>query len=115
MTHHAMNQMGHEAPNLIGANTAGVTGKIGRLLPGYMTMGESGMGAMMMMKRPRNSISMLGGKGPFDEIDMGGMFTIVKVRNHLTAANAAGWYEHPAGSVADVASDADLARDNIKL
>jgi manganese oxidase len=69
----------------------------------------------MTMKQPRNSISMLGGKGPFAQIDMGGMFTIIKVRKQLTANNAAGWYEHPAGTVADVASDADLARDGIQI
>ena len=115
MTHHVMNQMGHDALNLIGVDTKGVGEKVGRLVPGYMSMGETGMGDMMMMGRPRNSISMLGGKGPFDEIDMGGMFTIVKVRKHLTEATAAAWYENPAGTVADVATAADLARDNIKI
>jgi manganese oxidase len=115
MTHHVMNQMGHDAPNLIGVDTTGVDARVGRLVPGYMTMGETGMGDMMTMKQPRNAISMLGGKGPFDQIDMGGMFTIVKVRKKLTAETAAGWYEHPAGTVADVASDADLARDGIKI
>ena len=115
MTHHTMNQMGHDAPNLIGVDTSGVDARVGKLVPGYMTMGETGMGDMMTMKHPRNSISMLGGKGPFDQIDMGGMFTIVKVRKKLTAANAGGWYEHPAGTIADVASDAELARDGIKI
>jgi len=114
MTHHVMNQMGHDAPNLIGTDTRGIDDKLGRVVPGYMTMGETGMGDMMTMKMPRNSISMLGGKGPFDQIDMGGMFTILKVRKQLTAANAEGWYEHPAGTVADLATDADLARDGIK-
>jgi hypothetical protein len=69
----------------------------------------------MMMGRPRNSISMLGGKGPFDQIDMGGMFTIVKVRKHLTAESANSWYEHPKGTVADEATAEDLARDGIKI
>lgn len=115
MTHHMMNQMGHEAPNLIGVDTEGVTRRVGQLVPGYMTMGETGMGDMMKMKQPRNAIAMLGGKGPFAPIDMGGMFTVVKVRKQLTAANAAGWYEHPTGTVANLASDADIARDGIKL
>jgi hypothetical protein len=69
---------------------------------------------MMAMQLPRNSISMVGGKGPFGAIDMGGMFTIVKVRRRLTAESAAGWYAHPAGTVASPASDDDLARDGIK-
>ena len=80
-----------------------------------MSMGQTGMGDMMAMGRPRNSISMVGGKGPFDEIDMGGMFTLVKVRKQLTEKSAAEWYEHPVGTVADEATAADLARDNIKI
>ncbi len=115
MTHHTMNQMGHDALNLVGVNVEGVDKKIGSLVPGYMTMGETGMGEMMMMGRPRNSISMVGGKGPFDEIDMGGMFTVVKVRNKLTAENANGWFDHPKGSVANEASSDDLARDGITI
>ena len=115
MTHHVMNQMGHEAANLIGVDTRGLDDEIQPLVPKYMTMGQTGMGDMMTMGRPHNSISMVGGDGPFDQIDMGGMFTIVKVRIKLTAASASGWYDHPKGTVADEASSADLARDNIKL
>ena len=114
MTHHTMNQMGHDAANLVGADTTGVDARLGRVVPGYMTMGETGMGDMMAMQLPRNSISMTGGKGPFGTIEMGGMFTVLKVRRRLTAESAAGWYEHPAGTVAAIASDADLARDGIK-
>lgn len=115
MTHHAMNQMGHDAPRLIGVDTDGIDRRVGKLVPGYMTMGETGMGDMMTMQLPRNSISMVGAKGPFERIDMGGMFTIVKVRKQLTAANAQGWYDHPAGTVASAATADELARDGIKL
>ena len=114
MTHHVMNQMGHDAPNLVGVDTRGVDDKISKLVPGYMSMGQTGMGDMMMMRTPRNSISMLGGKGPFDQIDMGGMFSIVKVRKQLTDATAAAWFEHPKGTVADEASADELKRDGIK-
>ena len=86
ITHHVMNQMGHDAPNLIGADVRGVDKKVGRIVPGYMTMGATGMGDMMEMRQPDNSISMLGGDGPFGMIDMGGMFTVVKVRAKLTGA-----------------------------
>jgi manganese oxidase len=113
MTHHVMNQMGHEAANLVGADVKGLDGKLGRVVPGSMVMGETGMGDMMTMKMPNNSIAMMGGKGPFDEIDMGGMFTMIKVRAKLTADP--GWYAHPKGTVADEASDAELARDGIKI
>ena len=114
MTHHVMNQMGHDAPNLIGANTKGIDARVGRVVPGYMTMGATGMGEMHKMELPENSISMLGGEGPFGLIDMGGMFTILKVRKQLTGDTDPGWYDHPAGTVAGEASADDLARDGIK-
>lgn len=117
MTHHVMNQMGHEAANLIGADLRGVDASIGRLAPGYMSMGATGMGEMANMKMPlpRNSISMVGAPGPFGTIDMGGMFTLLKVRDRLDGDGDPGWYDHPAGTVAEVASAADLARDGIRL
>ncbi len=46
---------------------------------------------------------------------MGGMFTIVKVRDKLTAENAADWYAHPKGTVADEASDAEMAADGVEF
>jgi manganese oxidase len=116
MTHHVMNQMGHAAPNLIGADTRGLDSRIGKVVPGYMTMGAGGMGEMadMKMEQPANSISMVGGAGPFGTIDMGGMFTILKIRDTLSAGGGdPGWYAHPKGTVADEASADDLARDGI--
>ena len=113
MTHHIMNQMGHDSTNLVGANAKDLDAKVGRVVPGYMTMGTTGMGDMHAMQLPANSISMVGGKGPFGTIDMGGMFTIVKVRKQLGDGDP-GWYEHPAGTVAARASADDLARDGIK-
>jgi manganese oxidase len=117
MTHHVMNQMGHEFPNILGVNKAGLDQKIRQLLPAYMTMGEDGMGEHGIhieaghMKVPPNSIPMVGGHGPFDYITMGGMFTILKVRENLTNYNDPGWYDHPPGTVAEVASKAELRRD----
>ena len=113
MTHHVMNQMGHETPNLVGANVQGLDEKVSKIVPGYMTMGATGMGEMHKMKLPENSISMMGGQGPFGMIDMGGMFTIVKVRAQVGDSDP-GWYEHPAGTVAGKATAEDLARDGIK-
>jgi manganese oxidase len=114
MTHHVMNQMGHHAPNLIGADVKGLDAKVGRVVPGYMTMGQNGMGEMMAMKMPDNSISMLGSDGPHGYIDMGGMFTILKVRTKLTGDTDPGWYENPPGTVASKATADELARDGIK-
>jgi hypothetical protein len=70
---------------------------------------------MHKMTLPENSISMLGGDGPFGLIDMGGMFTIVKVRRKLVGDTDPGWYEHPAGTVAVEATQDELVRDGLRL
>lgn len=115
MTHHVMNQMGHRFPNVIGVEPGSLDGRVRELLPGYMTMGQDGMGDMaeMGMAIPKNSIPMVGGRGPFDYITMGGMFTILKVREHLDSYNDPGWFDNPPGTVADVASAQDLRADGI--
>jgi hypothetical protein len=78
-------------------------------------MGQTGMSDMtdMQMPAPKNSIPMLGGTGPFGPIDMGGMFTILKVRQTLPNYDDPGPYSHPPGTVAEQATDADLKRDGI--
>jgi hypothetical protein len=44
---------------------------------------------------------MMMGKGPFGNIEMGGMFTIIKVRDGLKSYDEdPGWYRHPEGTVA---------------
>ena len=117
MLHHMMNQMGHGLPNLVGINAEGLDQKIRPLLPGYMTMGHTGMGGhaehLKHMKVPPNSIPMVGAPGPFDYIDMGGMFTILKVREGITSYEDPGWYQHPEGTMATVAAAEELARDGI--
>jgi FtsP/CotA-like multicopper oxidase with cupredoxin domain len=117
MTHHTMNQMGHGSPNLIGVDKTGFDKKLRKFIPAYMTMGEAGMGDMgeMGMPVPKNSLPMVGGPGPFDYIAMGGMFTTLKVRDGITNYEDPGWYQHPLGTVADVASGEDLKRDGIKV
>jgi manganese oxidase len=113
MSHHAMTQMGHGAPNLIGVRIGNLDEKVGTLLKGYMTMGESGMAEMgkMGMKVPRNSLPMVGTPGKYGYIDMGGMFTLVKVRESLASYDDPGWYEPPAGTMAELASEEDLKSD----
>lgn len=117
MTHHVMNQMGHDVPITLGTDAKRIDRRVRSLVPDYMTMGESGMGNMaeMGMSVPHNSIPMVGGQGPFGLIDMGGMFTLLKVRDNPDAEDGTGWYKHPQGSVAAVASEADLASDGIEL
>src|SRR5256714_5428623 len=111
MTHHVMNQMGHNAPNMIGVNKKEIDQQVRSLLPAYMTMGAKGMGemALMSMPVPKNSIPMMGAEGPFGLIDMGGMFTILKVRKGITTYDDPGWYQHPAGTVASSASAEELS------
>jgi hypothetical protein len=115
MTHHTMNQMGHAGPNMVGLKTGKLDEKVQGLLPGYMTMGDTGMGdmAMMGMPVPKNSIPMGGSEGPFSSIDMGGMFTIVKVRKDIMTYSDPGWYQHPPGTVSETASAEDMSRDGV--
>jgi manganese oxidase len=121
MNHHVMNQMGHNIPNMIGVRTEGLDRKVQELLPDYMSMGQSGMGEMAEMMAaghmpvPKNSIPMLGGKGPFGAIDMGGMFTVLKVREGLASYDDPGWYDHPPGTVSVDATAEELRRDGIRL
>jgi len=103
-SHHTMNQMGHELPNLLGIDGANTQARLDALTPGTMVMGTTGMGDMAehmgMMATPRNSIPMLGGVGPYGPLDMGGMFTIVKVREDLDYGRDPGWYRQPRGTQA---------------
>jgi manganese oxidase len=116
MTHHVMMQMGHDIPPMVGADTRQLDRRMSRVLPGYMSMGTTGMGGMgeMKMPIPDNSLPMRGGDGPFSYVDMGGMFTIVKVRDNPDAADPAGWYEHPKGTVAGPADPAAMRADGIE-
>ena len=117
MTHHVMNQMGHGIPNMLGVKSGALDQRMRPLVPGYMTMGQSGMGDMaeMGMPVPKNSIPMGGAQGPRGYISMGGMFTLLKVRDGLTSYTDPGWYSGPKSELADVASEAELKRDGITL
>jgi hypothetical protein len=56
---------------------------------------------------------MKGAMGPFSYIDMGGMFTVVKVRESPDGADPGGWYAHPEGTVSVKADPARMAADGI--
>ncbi|AZN99828.1 copper oxidase [Mesorhizobium sp. M9A.F.Ca.ET.002.03.1.2] len=103
-SHHTMNAMGHDVPTLIGVDNSKVTDKIRRVQPEYMAMGDRGMADMgeMEMPLPDNTIPMMSGWGQFGAIEMGGMFSVVKVREGLASNDYAdpGWYQHPEGTVA---------------
>jgi manganese oxidase len=103
-SHHTMNAMGHQVPTMIGVDQSDILAKINRLVPDYMIMGEKGMADMgaMEMPLPDNTLPMMTGHGPFGPMEMGGMFTVVKVREGLARGDYKdpGWYRQPAGSVA---------------
>ena len=108
--HHTMNQMGHNLPIMTGVDQSGIDQKVNELVPGYMPMGATGMGDMMDMGKPRNSLLMGSheglAKGPFGSIFMGGMFTILKIREGLRNYDEdPGWYEHPEGTVASAVGE----------
>lgn len=103
-SHHTMGPMGHDVPTMIGLDHSGLVQKIQKIVPDYMVMGERGMADMgnMQMPLPDNTFPMMSGKGPFGSLEMGGMFTTLKVRKGLGASDYRdpGWYRHPAGTVA---------------
>ena len=103
-SHHTMNAMGHNVPTMIGVDHRDVARKIIKLVPDYMVMGERGMADMgeMEMPIPDNTLPMMTGQGQFGPIEMGGMFSVVKVREGLARNDYKdpGWYKHPAGTVA---------------
>ncbi len=104
-SHHTMNAMGHGIPNTIGVEQRDLAEQISSLVPNYMNMsGEGGaMGDMQMqMPLPPNTLPMMTGTGPHGSIEMGGMFTLVKIRADVARHDYRdpGWYQAPKGSVA---------------
>jgi len=103
-SHHTMNAMGHDVPTMIGVDQSDITRKIGKLVPDYMEMGSKGMAEMgeMEMPLPDNTLPMMTGWGPFGPLEMGGMFTVVKVRGEVKPGDYRdpGWFKHPQGTVA---------------
>jgi len=103
-SHHTMNAMGHNVPTMIGVDAAAVHDKIRKLVPDYMAMGSTGMAEMgsMQMPLPANTLPMMTGQGPMGPLDMGGMFSTLKVRANQAPGDYRdpGWYAHPAGTVA---------------
>ena len=103
-SHHTMGAMGHDVPTMIGVDHRGLVQKIQKLVPDYMVMGERGMADMgeMEMELPANTFPMMTGTGPFGAIEMGGMFTTLKVRADQKPGDYTdpGWYTLPKGTQA---------------
>jgi len=104
-SHHTMNAMGHQVPTLLGVKQGDLLDKISNLVPDYMAMGETGMAEMsemMPMPLPENTLPMMTGKGQFGDVNMGGMFSVLKVREGLAKNDFKdpGSYQFPDGTVA---------------
>lgn len=119
MLHHLMNQMGHGLPNLIGIDPRDLAARVQDLVPGAMIMGAEGMAdhgghvASGHVPVPANSMPMVGASGPRGPIAMGGLVTVVKVRDGLTSYADPGWYANPPGSEARRATAEEIVRDGI--
>jgi hypothetical protein len=102
-SHHTMNAMGHNVKTFIGVNKRDLIKRITKQVPDYMAMGSTGMAEMgeMEMPMPDNTLPMMTGTGPFGPLEMGGMFSVVKIREGLARNDYGdpGWYQHPAGTV----------------
>ncbi|MCH9609190.1 MAG: Cell division protein FtsP [Chlamydiales bacterium] len=116
MTHHTMNQMGHQFPNTVDMDVGDLDQKIQQLIPGYKTLGVRGMRDMTEsgMPIPHNSIPMLGFDGQFGDTVLGGMANVLRVRENLKNYNEnPGPYHFPKGSVAAPPTREELERDGI--
>lgn len=83
-SHHVMSGMKHGMPNMLGVKLdPSLNARLKKLFPGYMPMGESGMGEMSshhMASMPRPAdFPAYSNPGPYGPIDMTGMFTILEV------------------------------------
>ncbi|WP_137918779.1 copper oxidase [Hydrogenophaga sp. 2FB] len=103
-SHHTMGAMGHDVPTMIGTDHRGLVKRLQRASPDYMVMGERGMADMgeMQMEIPANTFPMMTGTGPHGPIEMGGMFTTLKVRADQKAGDYSdpGAYTQPPGTQA---------------
>jgi hypothetical protein len=110
-SHHTMNAMGHNVNNFIGVPKRELA-KARKVIPNYMAMGSAGMAEMgsMEMPMPDNTLPMMTGFGQFGPIEMGGMFTVMKIREGLGRNDYAdpGAYQNPAGTVAHEVKEAGV-------
>ncbi len=110
-SHHTMNAMGHDLRNFVGTKKSDLVRSVRKLVPDYMPMGNAGMADMgeMEMPLPDNTLPMMTGFAQFGALEMGGMFSVAKVREGLASGDYKdpGWFSHPPGTVAyEVASAA---------
>jgi hypothetical protein len=90
---------------VIGVDQTKLQKQLDRFAPGSMAMGTTGMAEHAAhqehMGRLPNTLPMMAGTGPFGPIEMGGMFTMFKIREGLKSYDEdPGWFEHPRGTLA---------------
>ncbi|MDU1695481.1 MAG: copper oxidase, partial [Bradyrhizobium sp.] len=116
-SHHTMNAMGHDVRNFIGVSKKDLAKAVGKLAPDAMVMGSTGMAmGEMEMPAPDNTLPMMTGSGQFGPIEMGGMFTVMKIREGLARDDYKdpGPYKYPAGTVSfpvDAPSEQPMRKD----
>lgn len=140
MTHHVMNQMGHEGPNTIGVDPSKLSQAVKPLIPDFMPMGTSGIVdiarwpwaaratcneyardvATRHARRRWNGHAEKqhchdGRSWAVRHDHMGGMLAVFKVRENMTSYADPGWYEAPPGTVAQLATQQELQRDGIAV
>ena len=103
-SHHTMNAMGHQVVNVIGVRQRDLSGALqprgaDRHGDGNRRHGRDGH---HVDAAAANTLPMMTGTGPFGPIEMGGMFTVMKVREGLAAGDYSdpGRYKNPPGTVA---------------
>ncbi|MGD2170352.1 MAG: copper oxidase [Chlamydiota bacterium] len=113
MTHHIMNQMGHNLPNVIGVEAELLNKKIRKLIPDFKMLGTTGMRDMTKsgMPIPPNSIPMLGYTGQFGQTVIGGMANILRVRENITSYEDPGPYHFPKDTMAKPVSKQEMRED----
>ena len=102
-------------PTVVGVDPSDFDGALMDHVPEFLAAGEMAAQEHTHAQdvMPRNSIAMLGGSGAFGYVTMGGMFSILKVRESRTPGDEAGWYEGPKETQADVATPEQLRADGI--
>ena len=86
-SHHTMNAMSHNVDNFIGVPSMASLAQSSASRLATWRWGRDGMAdiGMMEMPLPPNTLPMMTGTGPFGPIEMGGMFTMMKVRGGFGA------------------------------
>ena len=101
-SHHTMNAMGHDMANLIGVDHRGIAGKIKKIIPDYMAMGERGMADMteMEMPLPINALPMMTVDRPYGSLEIFAIFSVLKVRKNQAPNDYKnpGWFKQPPGT-----------------